>query len=64
MRSASPSCVRRVRRVVSTLWKGSDLPAGRNVAVWQPDPLLPSGAHFYRLAAGTVVRSGRVLLIR
>ena len=51
-------------RVVSRLWKGSDLPAGRNVAVWQPDPRLPSGAYFYRLAAGTLVRSGRVMLIR
>ena len=51
-------------RVVSALWERSELPPGRNVATWQPDPRLPSGCYFYRLSVGNTVRSGRVTFIR
>jgi hypothetical protein len=51
-------------RVVSTLWMGADLPAGHNVATWQPGPRLTSGVYFYRLTVGNTLRSGSVTLIR
>jgi hypothetical protein len=51
-------------RVVSTLWSGATLGAGRHVASWRPDSQVASGTYFYRLDVGGALRSGRVTLVR
>jgi hypothetical protein len=51
-------------RVVSRLWEGADLPAGRHVARWTADHRVASGTYFYRLSVGAGVRSGRLTRMR
>jgi len=51
-------------RVVSKLWSGATLGAGRYMASWRPDLQVASGTHFYRLDVGGALRSGRVTLVR